>query len=365
MECECNQKIKTLKVETERAIYEIEFGQIQIEITGRCNMRCQHCRAINELRKDMPLGQIVKIIQFARQFSANYKEIIVSGGEPLLHSQFYEVLKSIKNNGGKFITLTTNGSLLTPNHLDFIQQLKFQRFMLSISLDSLDDMEHDNFRNHIGAYNKAIAAIRMMVKKAEPNLIASIRMTLRPEQISEMEKMIDFAYNLGCQRVSFSGIHPAGKAINKPDLWMTKEQKYSFLNKIYEFRKKYPKSFRIETNDPLRCLIRNSSDIGNDNEIIFDGCSAAAVTFNVSVNGDMTPCALMNLPIMNVFDISIEEIAKKYQESEIVKNMLDMKLTGKCGSCSKKYQCGGCRARAMIRNNHYLAEDPDCWLEIV
>ena len=79
-------------------------------------------------------------------------------------------------------------------------------------------------------------------------------------------------------------------------------------------------------------------------------------------DGNMTPCALMDLPIMNVFGLTIEEIIARYRESEIVKNMLDMNLRGKCGDCSKKYQCGGCRARAMIRNGHYLAEDPDCWL---
>mgnify|MGYP001582520685 FL=1 len=51
-----------LEVETEDTIYEIEFGQVQIEITGRCNMRCQHCRAANQLKQDMPIEQIVKTV---------------------------------------------------------------------------------------------------------------------------------------------------------------------------------------------------------------------------------------------------------------------------------------------------------------
>lgn len=74
-------------------------------------------------------------------------------------------------------------------------------------------------------------------------------------------------------------------------------------------------------------------------------------------------CALMELPMMNIFGLSVEDIAKAYQESMVVKNMLDMNLKGKCGRCDLKYQCGGCRARALIRNHDYLAEDPDCWLE--
>jgi radical SAM protein with 4Fe4S-binding SPASM domain len=34
----------------------------------------------------------------------------------------------------------------------------------------------------------------------------------------------------------------------------------------------------------------------------------------------------------------------------------------KCGQCNRKYQCGGCRARAMVRTGDYLGADPDCWL---
>lgn len=60
--------------------------------------------------------------------------------------------------------------------------------------------------------------------------------------------------------------------------------------------------------------------------------------------------------------MTIEEIESAYQSSEIVKNMLDMNVSGKCGRCEKKYQCGGCRARALARFGDYLAEDPDCWL---
>ena len=46
-----DEEIKFLEVETESAIYDIELGPIQIEITGRCNMNCVHCRASEMLKK--------------------------------------------------------------------------------------------------------------------------------------------------------------------------------------------------------------------------------------------------------------------------------------------------------------------------
>jgi radical SAM protein with 4Fe4S-binding SPASM domain len=118
----------------------------------------------------------------------------------------------------------------------------------------------------------------------------------------------------------------------------------------------------ITTNDPLKCILRGASDVGGEDELVFDGCGAAAITFNVNADGVMTPCALLNIPMMEVFPLSIDEMTEKYRANPIVRNMLAMNLGGKCGTCSMKYQCGGCRARAFGHTGDYLAEDPDCWL---
>ena len=350
-----------LEVETEDSIYEIEFGEIQIEITGKCNMKCQHCRAANQPMQDMPIEQIIKIIRFARQFSPNYKEIVLSGGEPLLHRNFTTVLKQVRDNGGEFITLTTNGFFLTDEHLSLIEELSFPRFMLSVSLDSLNPTEHDKFRAHKGAFPKAVAALRKVAESGLTNVVASMRSTIRASQINEMESMVVFAQKTGCKRVSFSAIHPAGRAIERNDLWMTREQKESFVREVYRLKPLFP-DLNVTTNDPLKCLLRGKNDLGEEGELVFDGCSAGAVTFNVNSDGMMTPCALVDIPMMHVFPLSIEEMTEHYRKSSIVKNMLEMNLKGKCGACHLKYQCGGCRARALIQKGDFLEEDPHCWL---
>jgi len=359
LDCDC--EVQGLEVETDDAIYEVIFGQVQIEITGRCNMACRHCRAADDHSGDMSLEQISKVIGFARRYSPNYKEIVLSGGEPFIHDDIEEVLRWVRYNGGDMVTLTTNGSLLESRHLDLITDLAFERLTLSVSLDSLNPSTHDEFRCFPGAHERAVRAIEMITERNISSVVASVRSTLRPEQIAEMPAFAKFAYDAGCQRISFSSIMPAGRSIGQPDLWMTQEQKRRFLETIYELKAQYPRHFNITTNELLKCLIRGSSEVGQGNEIIFDGCPAGSVTFNVNANGDMTPCALLNLPMMNVFGMTIDEIATAYQQSEIVKSMLDMNVGGKCGKCDLKYQCGGCRARAFIHSGDYLGEDPDCW----
>lgn len=360
---ECQNETPRLAVELEDAIYEIEFGQIQIEVTGLCNMRCLHCRAERDTTygQDMPINQIIKIIRFARQFSPNYKEIVISGGEPLAHRDFSSVLRAVRHHGGEFVTLTTNGSLLTCKHLDEIRNLQFSRFTLSVSLDSVYPEKHDAFRQHQGAFKKATQALRMIAENGTPGLIASMRSTIQPDQIGEMEELALLAQQIGCGRISFSAIHPAGRARDCASLWMTMDQKRLFLERVYALKKQFP-DMNVTTNDPLKCLLRGTHDIGGEDELVFDGCVAGAISFNVNADGTMTPCALLNIPMMQVFPLSIEEMTEQYRQNKIVQDILSMNLKGKCGSCHLKYQCGGCRVRAHAFSGDVLETDPHCWL---
>lgn len=61
MECNDNLNYRYLQVETQKSSYLVEFSQIQIEITGKCNMLCHHCRASKEEARDMEMGQIKKL----------------------------------------------------------------------------------------------------------------------------------------------------------------------------------------------------------------------------------------------------------------------------------------------------------------
>jgi radical SAM protein with 4Fe4S-binding SPASM domain len=354
------QSPRHLEVCSDEAVYEIEFTQIQIEITGRCNLRCRHCRASNQAQSDMPIEQIEKIALFAAAHGS--REVVVSGGEPLLHREFPAVLRRIKSAGMSYLTLTTNGYLLSKERLRTIMDSGFTGTTLSVSIDSHDPAYHDMIRGRVGAFDRAVAALRVIDESHGGCVVGSVRATVGPEQIDDMDRLVECVVSLGCRRVGFSSVLPAGRALGLVSLSMTKTQKRRFLEKIEVLSARFP-DVDIGTNDPLACLVSpRTADPVTSGELVFNGCGAAATTFNVNADGTMTPCAMLDLPIMNVFPLSVSEIADRYSESQIVKDMLGLRLKGKCGSCGKKYQCGGCRARAFAASGDHLSEDPDCWL---
>lgn len=244
----------------------------------------------------------------------------------------------------------------------FFESSEFERLMLSISIDSANSTAHDAFRGYKGAFNKATSALTMVANRKSEKLVPSMKTVVMPDAIDEMAERVALADELGCKRISFTSVIYSGKAKDDNRMLMTSSQKKQFLENIYYLKKKYP-HINVTTNDPLKCLVRGASDEPtSESEIVMDGCPAGTVSFNVNSDGVMTPCSLLEVPMMNVFGLTIEEVADRYRQNKITKMFLDMNLHGKCSDCSKKYSCCGCRARALAFSGDIMGEDPECWI---
>ena len=350
---------KLLNIVTDNSIFQIQFKNIQIEITGNCNMNCLHCRASNTEKIDFPIEQIIKIYKTASNYSTDL-EVNISGGEPMLHHDFINILKILRSLNCKKITITTNGTLLTNQIANEIELLNFDKVIISISLDCLDDKQFNNFRNYKFAFQSVNNAIELLTSPNYKSILVSIRVSLIPILIPEMQTFVEFAIMKGVKRLSFASIKPIGNAAKNDKLLMSKEQQLEFIKQIYNLQNRYSDKIEILTSEPLYNIFNNEL-LNKSFENIYSGCSSCLNTFNIRPNGDLIPCSLVNLPIMNILNLSEKQIINKYKTSKIVHNLLERNLKGKCGSCTLKNICGGCRARALA-NNDYLGEDPNCWI---
>lgn len=340
-------------------IYDISFRQAQIEITGKCNMHCKHCRASFDKKSDMPIDIISNIVDFAMENGGDNTEVILSGGEPLLHKDFSDILDMLKEKKIKKLIITTNGSINIEPYLD---KIKSFNSLISISLDSINKEKHDEFRGYKGAFDKAINTIKILNNN---NIKTNIRTSIIPEDIDKIPDIAKFVHNLGVKRLSISSIIPTGRALENKELFMTKEEKQKFIEQVNKTRQEYlEKNMQVITSDPLRNICNECCESHMEDSIVIEGCTAGITNFNVNSNGDLTPCAMLNKKVLNVFETAKEEISDKYANSEIIKNLVTRNLKGKCSNCKLKNRCGGCRARAENVNGDYLHEDPDCWLEV-
>jgi len=88
------------------------------------------------------------------------------------------------------------------------------------------------------------------------------------------------------------------------------------------------------------------------------GCLAGSGVCFISNRGDVQPCGYLPLKAGNVKETPFNEI---WEHAPLFADLRDYnKLTGKCGACSYRAFCGGCRARAFYETGNYLDEEPYC-----
>lgn len=351
-------------VETKKEVYETKLNLIQLELTGYCNMNCKHCRAKNEPKTYFDNEKYNLVMELIKKEAGNDFKLTFSGGEPFLHKDLLKYISIAKNNGISSLVVTTNGSLVKSSHLEYINNLKFNNFIIQVSLDSLKGEIHDSFRGFDGAFMLCDKLLDNIKNYSYIN--SSIRMTITEETINQMEEMVQYAINKKCKIIGFGSIIPFGKA-EDCSMSLDKDAKFKFLNEVVRLNLKYGDRIEVVTEDPLKSNIKNSPwnifENCSSNEISFGGCTAGIDSLNIQSNGIITPCSMIKEKILDLNECkTIDDIVEKYQNSELVIKLFERAFFGKCGLCKKRYICGGCRASAKGRTGQLFGSDESCWL---
>ena len=138
------------------------FPAMNWMITGKCNYNCLHCfnAADNSrLQSEFSLQEAQTLIREAQKCGIN--AITITGGEPMLHPDFMDILRSIYAHGMFIEELNTNGYFITQEILDEMKSVGCYPLM-KISFDGIG--HHDWLRNRKGAEEDALRAIRLCIK---------------------------------------------------------------------------------------------------------------------------------------------------------------------------------------------------------
>ena len=348
-------------IETEDAIFETLFQHAQVEITGFCNMRCEHCRAYEEEDRNMDLSLYAKVLDFIGLNRADDFRLTISGGEPFINQRIVDYLLMAKERSINNIIITTNASLINDKKLEELNSLEIGNLCIQVSLDSICREKHDSFRHFQGAYDKAIETIKKT--KDYPFLKTSIRMSVVKDTIKEVGAMIDMAYEMGVDRIGIGAVIPVG-AGKDGRLTISKDDKKCFLELLAKKKIEYLPRLEVTTEDPLKFLVVDSPWAYGDccqESNFWGGCTAGISGFNVNAEGIITPCAVLSEPIVDMNKCSAEEAAVTYASHPIIIKLFERNFSGKCKNCNLRYACGGCRATAKSLTGDLMGTDPTCW----
>jgi len=331
------------------------------EVTRSCNLNCLHCRAAagrgpyaGELTTEESLKLIDEIASFSRPV------IILTGGEPLLREDIYEIA-SYGTRKGMRMVIAPNGTLLDHPKAKSLQSSGIQR--VSISLDGATRESHDHFRQVEGAFAGALRGIQYL---KEIGLEFQINTTVTQKNFRELPAILDLAVGLGAVAHHIFLLVPTGRGKELAGDAIPAKEYERILHWFYDQQEKYPVQLKA-TCAPhyYRILRQRSREEGkkvasraHGLDAITRGCLGGINFCFISHRGDVQPCGYLEVISGSLRTQKLREI---WERAPVFRQLRDFSLyKGRCGRCEFIRVCGGCRARAYASQGDYLSEEPLC-----
>jgi radical SAM protein with 4Fe4S-binding SPASM domain len=334
-------------------------------LTRKCNLKCPHCyinATTQELKNELTTEESKNLIDQICEVSRPL--LILSGGEPLLRPDVYELVRYGASKGLK-MGLGSNGSLIDATAAKRLKDAGIET--VSISLDSHIPEQHDEFRGVKGSWDKAVGAIKAL---QENGVLVQVNTTLTQQNYDQIDDIMSLAENIGVENFHLFFLVPTGRGVKIADI-----SPAQYENMI---KTTFAKVAKHRLNVRPSCapqFMRIAKDMGLDMSRWIRGCLAGLYYCRVYPNGDVTPCPYLPIKLGNIREQSFKEI---WFHSDMFKTLRDFDaLKGKCGICEHRAVCGGCRARAYGLSSDfidycgdlhepaevkgdYLTEDPWC-----
>ena len=174
-------------------------------ITRTCNLRCVHCYSDSQAMNypgELTWREMENVIDDLSAYQV--PSLLLSGGEPLIHPRFFDVVEKA-SAGGLKLTISTNGTLITPEKAALLKQADVA--YVGISLDGIGAV-HDQFRRKEGAFDGAVRGFRNCHDVGQKT---GLRLTLTRHNVQNIEQILDFIEHQQIQRVCFYHLVPAGR----------------------------------------------------------------------------------------------------------------------------------------------------------
>jgi len=331
------------------------------EATRNCNLACLHCRASatmgpyeNELDTEAALRLMDQIALVGNPI------VILTGGEPLLRSDIFEIAKYGTAKGLRMV-MAPNGTLITSEMAEQMASSGIKR--ISISLDGATKESHDQFRGVVGAYEGALNGIRH-AKAA--GIEFQINTTITKTNLDQIPVIQDLAVKLGAVAHHIFLLVPTGRGKYIVDQAIDAEEYERTLNWFYDQRDQTPLQLKATCAPHYYRILRQRAKQDGQSvsfkthglDAVTRGCLGGTGFCFISHRGIVKPCGFLDL---NCGDVTRTSFDKIWHHSDIFLSLRDFKnLKGKCGRCEYRKVCGGCRARAFEATGDYLAEEPLC-----
>lgn len=321
-----------------------------LELTKQCNNNCKYCYNVWKTSKSYPKYELStdewkKIIDKIVK-ETKLKLIAISGGEPLLRKDFFQILIYLKRKKIP-VTLITNGTLLSRELIKKCLECGVKNFELPLLSDESEI--HDKLTKNRGSWKKVIHNINE-IKKQKGKL--AIVFVMVKQNVAKIKETMEMAIALGADAILANRFNVGGEGIKyKKELSILPRE----LKKAYSEINTLAEEYEIKVNSGIpvpQCII----DTSKYKNINFFNCPRGGdySYYAIDPSGNIRPCNHSSLILGNILQQSISDIIKGNLCIDYFQS-----CPYACKECKLENECGGgCRAATEVYYGDLKKQDP-------
>jgi heme d1 biosynthesis radical SAM protein NirJ len=339
----------------------------------RCNLTCKHCYSISadiDFPGELSTPEVFTVMDNLRDFGVPV--LILSGGEPLLRPDIFELSKRAKDKGF-YVGLSTNGTLINEDNIADIAAMDYD--YVGISIDGVRET-HDKFRRKQGAFDASMHAIRLC---REAGIKVGMRFTPTQDNARELPLLLDIMREEQVDKLYVSHLNYGGRGNRNRRSDVVHQTTRWVMDLLFErcwedIRAGRQTEYVTGNNDAdgvylLHWVKRNRPeqyDYMVKRLTQWGGNSSGVNIANIDNLGNVHPDTFWwNYNLGNVRERPFSEIWQ--DRSDPLMDGLKRSprpLKGRCRVCKYQAVCGGnTRVRAFQLTGDPWWEDPACYLD--
>ena len=372
--------IKTLQPDKISPIQRYRFydcryiPSIHWSITGNCNFRCRHCYMDAPAGRDGSLSIEECFFIIDQIAGCGIYSVEITGGEPLIRSDFWDIVDRLLEKGIHISQIYTNGWLVDEKLLDaFAERELYPSF--SMSFDGL--YWHDWMRGCPGSEKQTLKALKLCYEKGFPT---NVEMCIHRGNASGLMKTLVALEEVGVTDVKASNVY-------KTELWMNNSEgnlleQQEYLEEVIKFIPEY-----LNSDTSVHLMLAGAVDLYTKKEFEKNGirynllaergdekhinrdmflCGAVRSTAYISPSGYVLPCMTLTSShdIGKFPNLLKEGLKNALTDSSYYMTFIDsrvkdlLKKNNECAECRYNLKCcGGCRAHAFISTGDMYGTD--------
>jgi Fe-coproporphyrin III synthase len=338
----------------------------------RCNLTCKHCYSISadkDFAGELSTEEVFGVMADLKGFGVPV--LILSGGEPLLRPDIFEISHRAKSMGF-YVGLSTNGTLITERNLEAIAGVGYD--YVGVSIDGLRDT-HDRFRRKVGAFDASIHGIELC---RAAGIKVGLRFTMTQDNAQELPQLLELLDAHDIDKFYLSHLNYAGRGNrNRRDDVMHRTTRWAldllFETCLRDVQTGRNREFVTGNNDAdgayllLWAMKRFPARVAELRErlVRWGGNSSGVNIANIDNLGNVHPDTMWwHHTLGNVRERPFSAIWQDTSDPLMAGlKSRPRPVEGRCAECCYLDICGGnTRVRAHQLTGNPWAEDPACYL---